>query len=160
MRHTVGQNHKNQHHTITPSNNLLNRLDRNINWGLRGNFLDVPTDCPQRDERLGWTGDAQVFVGLRHGFAARDAARPSLALVRMPRALARFAGCIVGQKRRTSETNNPYDFRKCWVTRRKQRLIAEQLYWTRKTCASCMGGARLNSAAAPDPGTSVWRRNS
>jgi alpha-L-rhamnosidase len=41
----------------------LNRLDRNIRWGLRGNFLDVPTDCPQRDERLGWTGDAQVFVG-------------------------------------------------------------------------------------------------
>ena len=45
------------------SNPLLNRLDRNIRWGLRGNFLDVPTDCPQRDERLGWTGDAQVFVG-------------------------------------------------------------------------------------------------
>ena len=45
------------------SNPQLNRLDRNIRWGLRGNFLDVPTDCPQRDERLGWTGDAQVFVG-------------------------------------------------------------------------------------------------
>lgn len=45
------------------SNPLLNRLDRNIRWGLRGNFLDVPTDCPQRDERLGWTGDAQVFIG-------------------------------------------------------------------------------------------------
>ena len=45
------------------SNPLLIRLDRNISWGLRGNFLDVPTDCPQRDERLGWTGDAQVFVG-------------------------------------------------------------------------------------------------
>jgi alpha-L-rhamnosidase len=45
------------------SNPLLNRLDRNIRWGLRSNFLDVPTDCPQRDERLGWTGDAQVFVG-------------------------------------------------------------------------------------------------
>lgn len=45
------------------SHRLLNRLDRNIRWGLRGNFLDVPTDCPQRDERLGWTGDAQVFVG-------------------------------------------------------------------------------------------------
>ena len=34
----------------------------NIFWGQKGNFLDVPTDCPQRDERLGWTGDAQVFV--------------------------------------------------------------------------------------------------
>jgi alpha-L-rhamnosidase len=45
------------------SSSLLNRLHRNISWGLRGNFLDVPTDCPQRDERLGWTGDAQVFIG-------------------------------------------------------------------------------------------------
>ncbi|MDR6551189.1 family 78 glycoside hydrolase catalytic domain [Paenibacillus qinlingensis] len=44
------------------SNTLLNQLQRNIVWGQRGNFLDVPTDCPQRDERLGWTGDAQVFI--------------------------------------------------------------------------------------------------
>jgi len=43
------------------SNALLNQLQHNIQWGQRGNFLDVPTDCPQRDERLGWTGDAQVF---------------------------------------------------------------------------------------------------
>ena len=42
---------------------ILNRLNQNIRWGQRGNFLDLPTDCPQRDERLGWTGDAQVFVG-------------------------------------------------------------------------------------------------
>jgi alpha-L-rhamnosidase len=41
---------------------LLNQLWQNIEWGWRGNSLDVPTDCPQRDERLGWTGDAQVFV--------------------------------------------------------------------------------------------------
>lgn len=40
----------------------LNQLFSNILWGQRGNFLDVPTDCPQRDERLGWTGDAEVFV--------------------------------------------------------------------------------------------------
>lgn len=44
------------------SNPLVNQLQQNITWGQRGNFLDVPTDCPQRDERLGWTGDAQVFV--------------------------------------------------------------------------------------------------
>lgn len=44
------------------SNPLLNHLFNNILWGQRDNFLDVPTDCPQRDERLGWTGDAQVFV--------------------------------------------------------------------------------------------------
>lgn len=44
------------------SNQLVNRLYQNIQWGQRGNFLDVPTDCPQRDERLGWTGDAQVFA--------------------------------------------------------------------------------------------------
>jgi alpha-L-rhamnosidase len=41
---------------------LINQLQHNIQWGQRGNFVDVPTDCPQRDERLGWTGDAQVFV--------------------------------------------------------------------------------------------------
>lgn len=40
----------------------LNQLFSNILWGQKGNFLDVPTDCPQRDERLGWTGDAQVFA--------------------------------------------------------------------------------------------------
>lgn len=43
------------------SNPLLNQLWHNILWGMKGNFLDIPTDCPQRDERLGWTGDAQVF---------------------------------------------------------------------------------------------------
>ncbi len=43
------------------SNELLNQLQHNIQWGQKGNFLDVPTDCPQRDERLGWTGDAQAF---------------------------------------------------------------------------------------------------
>ncbi len=40
----------------------VNKLFSNIIWGQKGNFLDIPTDCPQRDERLGWTGDAQVFV--------------------------------------------------------------------------------------------------
>jgi alpha-L-rhamnosidase len=43
------------------SHPLLNRFHDNVVWGMRGNFLDVPTDCPQRDERLGWTGDIQVF---------------------------------------------------------------------------------------------------
>ena len=44
------------------SDSLVNQLQHNILWGLWGNFLDVPTDCPQRDERLGWTGDAQAFA--------------------------------------------------------------------------------------------------
>jgi alpha-L-rhamnosidase len=44
------------------SDELLNRLHANVVWGLRGNFVDVPTDCPQRDERLGWTGDLAVFA--------------------------------------------------------------------------------------------------
>jgi len=48
--------------TFTSSNLLINQLQHNIQWGQRGNFLDVPTDCPQRDERLGWTGDAQAFA--------------------------------------------------------------------------------------------------
>lgn len=47
---------------LSCSNPLLNRLFDNIIWGQKGNFVDVPTDCPQRDERLGWTGDAQVFI--------------------------------------------------------------------------------------------------
>ena len=47
--------------TFTSSNDKLNQLQSNIVWGLRGNFFDIPTDCPQRDERMGWTGDAQVF---------------------------------------------------------------------------------------------------
>ncbi len=40
----------------------LNRLHENVRWSMRGNFVDIPTDCPQRDERLGWTGDIQVFA--------------------------------------------------------------------------------------------------
>ena len=47
--------------TFSCSDSLINRLQQNIQWGQRGNFLDIPTDCPQRDERAGWTGDAQVF---------------------------------------------------------------------------------------------------
>lgn len=48
--------------SFTCSNDDVNQLQSNIVWGQRGNFFEVPTDCPQRDERLGWTGDAQVFV--------------------------------------------------------------------------------------------------
>ncbi|KAA5824868.1 Bacterial alpha-L-rhamnosidase [Algibacter amylolyticus] len=48
--------------TFTSSHHKLNQLQSNITWGLRDNFFDVPTDCPQRDERLGWTGDAQVIA--------------------------------------------------------------------------------------------------
>lgn len=49
--------------TFECSNEEVNRLYSNILWGQRGNYLSVPTDCPQRDERLGWTGDTQVFCG-------------------------------------------------------------------------------------------------
>jgi alpha-L-rhamnosidase len=48
--------------TFTCSNGLLNRLFLNIQWGQRSNMHSVPTDCPQRDERLGWMGDAQAFA--------------------------------------------------------------------------------------------------
>lgn len=44
------------------SDPMLNRLHENVVWGMRGNFVSIPTDCPQRDERLGWTGDIQVFA--------------------------------------------------------------------------------------------------
>ncbi|MBO5418299.1 MAG: family 78 glycoside hydrolase catalytic domain [Clostridia bacterium] len=46
---------------ITTSNPMVNKLFKNAMWGQMGNFVGVPTDCPQRDERMGWTGDAQVF---------------------------------------------------------------------------------------------------
>ncbi len=46
---------------VTTGHALLNQFISNVRWGLKDNFLDVPTDCPQRDERMGWTGDAQVF---------------------------------------------------------------------------------------------------
>jgi alpha-L-rhamnosidase len=56
-------------HSATPpagsfecSSPIVNKLQSNIVWGQRDNFLSIPTDCPQRDERLGWTGDAQIFV--------------------------------------------------------------------------------------------------
>lgn len=56
-------------HSVTPeagafqcSSSLVNQLQKNITWGQRGNFLSIPTDCPQRNERMGWTGDAQIFV--------------------------------------------------------------------------------------------------
>ncbi|MCC8130102.1 MAG: glycoside hydrolase family 78 protein [Clostridiales bacterium] len=44
------------------SNDMLNRLQKNIEWGAKSNFVDIPTDCPQRDERMGWTGDIAVFA--------------------------------------------------------------------------------------------------
>ena len=58
---------------LSTGSDLVNRLISNTQWGQKGNFLDVPTDCPQRDERMGWTGDAQVFSGtacyLRESYA-------------------------------------------------------------------------------------------
>ncbi len=48
--------------TFTCSDPIVNQLQNNILWSQRGNFISIPTDCPQRDERLGWMGDAQIFV--------------------------------------------------------------------------------------------------
>lgn len=74
------------------SSPLLNQLQSNILWGQKSNFLEVPTDCPQRDERLGWTGDAQVFartaafnMNVQHFFRkwmqdVRDAQHPNGAI--------------------------------------------------------------------------------
>ncbi len=56
----IGNDNRETGH-IETSNPLVNKLFSNILWGQRGNYLSVPTDCPQRDERLGWTGDAQAF---------------------------------------------------------------------------------------------------
>ena len=60
-RHRRALRHGGRRATFETSKPLVNQLQHNILWGQKGNFLDVPTDCPQRDERLGWTGDAQVF---------------------------------------------------------------------------------------------------
>jgi alpha-L-rhamnosidase len=49
--------------SFSTPNALVNRLYKNIVWGQMGNYLEVPTDCPQRDERMGWSGDAQAFIG-------------------------------------------------------------------------------------------------
>ncbi|NQX12697.1 family 78 glycoside hydrolase catalytic domain [Microbacteriaceae bacterium VKM Ac-2855] len=48
--------------TLETSDPTLNRFHENVVWGMRGNFVDIPSDCPQRDERLGWTGDIAVFA--------------------------------------------------------------------------------------------------
>ncbi|MDQ0577635.1 alpha-L-rhamnosidase [Agromyces albus] len=55
------------------SHELLDRLHENVVWGMRGNFLAIPTDCPQRDERFGWTGDIQVFAPTASFLADCDA---------------------------------------------------------------------------------------
>ena len=66
---------------------MLNQLHNNIYWTQRANFIDIPTDCPQRDERMGWTGDAQVYIrtatlntrrrSLLHQVARRSRRRPA-----------------------------------------------------------------------------------
>lgn len=48
--------------TFACSDSMVNQLQHNIEWGMRGNYVDIPTDCPQRDERLGWMGDAETFA--------------------------------------------------------------------------------------------------
>ena len=47
---------------LSSSDEMLNQLFKNVIWGQKSNYLDIPTDCPQRDERLGWTGDAEIFI--------------------------------------------------------------------------------------------------
>jgi alpha-L-rhamnosidase len=57
-----GGNRYSAHGRIRVLNPDINQLQSNIQWGMRGNYLSVPTDCPQRDERMGWMGDAEVFI--------------------------------------------------------------------------------------------------
>ena len=54
---------ENESGSIETSDESINKLFSNILWSQRGNYLSIPTDCPQRDEKLGWTGDAQIFIG-------------------------------------------------------------------------------------------------
>ncbi|HTB26240.1 MAG TPA: family 78 glycoside hydrolase catalytic domain [Puia sp.] len=91
------------------SNPMLNQLQHNIQWGQKGNFLDVPTDCPQRDERLGWTGDAQAFsrtagynMGVHNFFSkwlkdlAADQSENGMVPFVIPNVLGPFAGGSTG----------------------------------------------------------------
>ncbi len=83
----------------------ITQLQRNIQWGQKGNFLDIPTDCPQRDERLGWTGDAQVFastaaynmnVALFFGKWLRDLASEQTAEFGVPNTIPNILGISDG----------------------------------------------------------------
>ncbi|MBA2632511.1 MAG: family 78 glycoside hydrolase catalytic domain [Chloroflexi bacterium] len=58
--------------TFSCSDDRLNRLHENVVWSQRSNFVSIPTDCPQRDERLGWTGDAQAFAATASTLAQSD----------------------------------------------------------------------------------------
>ena len=58
---------------VETGHDLVNQLVSNVRWGMKGNFIDVPTDCPQRDERMGWTGDTQVFSPTATFLADTDA---------------------------------------------------------------------------------------
>ncbi|HEY8660959.1 MAG TPA: family 78 glycoside hydrolase catalytic domain [Hanamia sp.] len=91
--------------TFSTSNALINQLQHNIEWGQKGNFLDVPTDCPQRDERLGWTGDAQVFsrtasfnMGVNNFFSKwmKDVAADQLPNGRVPHVVPNVLGPNAG----------------------------------------------------------------
>lgn len=76
------------------SDDLLTRLHSNIYWSARSNFVDIPTDCPQRDERMGWTGDISVF------------ARTALSIFRMDRFLNKWLKDLRGEQKRTGGIPN------------------------------------------------------
>ena len=93
--------------TFECSDELLNQLHRNVVWGLKGNFLDVPTDCPQRDERLGWTGDIAAFAPTR-GIPLRRLRLPrQLAGRPRPRAAARRRAGALRRARRPQVRRAP-----------------------------------------------------
>ncbi len=77
---------------FSSSHEMLDRLHENVVWSMRGNFVSVPTDCPQRDERLGWTGDLQVFAPPRASCSTPPPASPSGCRTFRPRP-ARTAWC-------------------------------------------------------------------
>ena len=109
------------------SDDLLNQLHSNAVWGLRGNFLDVPTDCPQRDERLGWTGDIAVFAPSAaflydvRDFLARLAGRPR------PRAAGRRTAWSPSSCPTSSST---------WSTRRSSRPRRRRRSGATRPCGS------------------------
>ena len=136
------------------SDELVNQLWRNIIWGQRGNFISVPTDCPQRDERLGWLADAQVFLptaALQHGRrrvhhqVGRRRARRPVARRRVPR-------------RRAAAASLERDGAPAWARRGGHRAVGHLAPLRRPPPARAPlagDGALHGLSAAPQPRPAV-----
>lgn len=140
------------------SSSLLNRFFSNVRWSTWGNFLEVPTDCPQRDERLGWTGDAQVFAptaaflaDVRTFFSkwmidVRDAQRPDGAIASVAPAVDVRAGNDAGPGWSDAVIICPWEiYQACGDTRiLEQNYPAMRRYMDYLLAEQCKDGIRCH----------------